>query len=152
MSGFSERLQWLEHWSGFLVPTAAATRVHLGPFFCTALHSLSSSDSVQGPFAVPPISILHQRLRQSLFVRPGTLLASSRHSSGRDSRVTEVAMSDNNRFLRRTQRKGVNEHSACKLTDPSQRLLAAANPPLGSTYDAHGPWLAKQSRHTRRLY
>ena len=65
-------------------------RVHLEPYLCTALDSLSSSDSVQAPFAMPSAMVLHQRLRQSLFVRPGTLLANSRHSRGRDSCIAAM--------------------------------------------------------------
>ena len=65
-------------------------RVHLEPYLCTALDSLSSSDSVQAPFAIPSAMVLHQRLRQSLFVRPGTLLANSRHRRGRDSCIADM--------------------------------------------------------------
>ena len=48
---------------------------HLCPCLSTASRSTLSSASLHGPLLNPPQTLLTQRLRQSLFVRPGSLPA-----------------------------------------------------------------------------
>lgn len=118
--------------------TSWATWVHLVPFLRTAFHSLSSSDSVQKPLDRPLVRELHQRRRQSLLLRPGTVFAISRQRNGRDP---SAATRRHSQLVRngpwKKQGDSTQEHWATNLP---VLLLEGIGPLPPSTYDVLAPW------------